>query len=299
MSSLESPAQQTEKSAKTDGGVIAVLRAVVRDPLGLTGLIIVSLVLFTAIFAQWITPYDPIALNIKDRMQGPSLKHWLGTDQLGRDTLSRVIMGSQVAMQVAIPTILGAMTIGISLGMIAGFGPRWLDNLIILFFDTVRSFPTVMFALAVVALVGPSLKTVIFVIMMTSIPTYGRVVRTQTLSLRNSEFIMAERSMGASVFRILTVHILPNVLGPLAVLAAMDIPTIVGLEAGLSFLGMGVQPPTPSWGSILNDGYTLIRNTPWIIVAGGIPLILTTLGFTFLGETLRDVVDPKLRKRNT
>ena len=259
---------------------------------------IVSLVLFTAIFAQWITPYDPIALNIKDRMQGPSWRHWFGTDQLGRDTLSRVIMGSQVAMQVAIPTILGAMTIGISLGMIAGFGPRWLDNLILLFFDTVRSFPTVMFALAVVALIGPSLKTVIFVIMVTSIPTYGRVVRTQTLSLRNSEFIMAERSMGASVFRILTVHILPNVLGPLAVLAAMDIPTIVGLEAGLSFLGMGVQPPTPSWGSILNDGYTLIRNTPWIIVAGGIPLILTTLGFTFLGETLRDVVDPKLRGRN-
>ncbi len=299
MSSLNTSVKRTEKPAKTKSEFMTIVHAIVKDPLGLTGLIIVSLVLFTAIFAQWITPYDPIALNIKDRMQGPSLKHWLGTDQLGRDTLSRVIMGSQVAMQVAIPTILGAMTIGISLGMIAGFGPRWLDNLIILFFDTVRSFPTVMFALAVVALVGPSLKTVIFVIMMTSIPTYGRVVRTQTLSLRNSEFIMAERSMGASVFRILTVHILPNVLGPLAVLAAMDIPTIVGLEAGLSFLGMGVQPPTPSWGSILNDGYTLIRNTPWIIVAGGIPLILTTLGFTFLGETLRDVVDPKLRKRNT
>ena len=285
----------TAPTTKPQSELKAIVRGVVKDPLGLTGLIIVSLVLFMALFAQWITPYDPIALNIKDRLQGPSWQYPFGTDQLGRDTFSRVIMGSQVAMQVAIPTILGAMTIGISLGMIAGFGPRWLDNLIILFFDTVRSFPTVMFALAVVALVGPSLKTVIFVIMMTSIPTYGRVVRTQTLSLRTSEFIMAERSMGASVFRILTTHILPNVLGPLAVLAAMDIPTIVGLEAGLSFLGMGVQPPTPSWGSILNDGYTLIRNSPWIILAGGLPLILTTLGFTFLGETLRDVVDPKLR----
>ena len=239
MSSLDSSVERTEKPAKTRSEFMTIVQAIVKDPLGLTGLLIVSLVLFTAIFAQWITPYDPIALNIKDRMQGPSWRHWFGTDQLGRDTLSRVIMGSQVAMQVAIPTILGAMTIGISLGMIAGFGPRWLDNLILLFFDTVRSFPTVMFALAVVALIGPSLKTVIFVIMVTSIPTYGRVVRTQTLSLRNSEFIMAERSMGASVFRILTVHILPNVLGPLAVLAAMDIPTIVGLEAGLSFLGMG------------------------------------------------------------
>ena len=282
---------------KIRGEFAEVLHHLVRDPLGLTGLIIVSLIFTAAIFADWIVPYDPIALNIKDRMQGPSLNHLMGTDQLGRDTLSRVIMGGRVALQVALPTIGGAITIGVLLGMIAGFGPRWLDNLIILFFDTVRSFPTVMFALAVVALVGPSLTTVIFVIMMTSIPTYGRVVRTQTLTLRNSEFILAERSMGASVGRILAVHILPNVLGPLAVLAAMDIPTVVGLEAGLSFLGMGVKPPTPSWGSILNDGYSLIRNTPWIIIAGGVPLILTTLGFTFLGEALRDVVDPKLRGR--
>jgi peptide/nickel transport system permease protein len=131
--------------------------------------------------------------------------------------------------------------------------------------------------------------------MVTSIPTYGRVVRTLTQSLKEAEFITAEKSLGASTARIMTIHIVPNVLGPLAVLAAMDIPTVVGLEAGLSFLGMGVKPPTPSWGSLLNDGYSLIRNTPWLIVAGGIPLILTTLGFTFLGEALRDVVDPKLR----
>jgi peptide/nickel transport system permease protein len=269
----------------------------VRDPLGLVGLIIVGLIVFSAIFAPWIVPYDPIAMNIPDRMQGPSLSHLAGTDQLGRDTFSRVIMGGRVALQVAIPTIGGAITIGLILGMIAGYGPKWLDNVIVLLFDTVRSFPTVMFALAVVALVGPSLNTVILVIMFTSIPTYGRVVRTLTQSLRNSEFIEAERSLGASVFRIMRVHILPNVIGPIAVLAAMDIPTVIGLEAGLSFLGMGVKPPTPSWGSLLNDGYNLIRNTPWLIIAGGIPLILTTLGFTFLGEALRDVVDPKLRGR--
>ena len=269
----------------------------VRDPLGLVGLIIVGLIVFSAIFAPWIVPYDPIAMNIPDRMQGPSLSHLAGTDQLGRDTFSRVIMGGRVALQVAIPTIGGAITIGLILGMIAGYGPKWLDNVIVLLFDTVRSFPTVMFALAVVALVGPSLNTVILVIMVTSIPTFGRVVRTLTQSLRNSEFIEAERSLGASVFRIMRVHILPNVIGPIAVLAAMDIPTVIGLEAGLSFLGMGVKPPTPSWGSLLNDGYNLIRNTPWLIIAGGIPLILTTLGFTFLGEALRDVVDPKLRGR--
>lgn len=282
---------------KTRSEFAEILYHLVRDPLGLLGLVIVSLIFLSAIFAPWIVPYDPIAMNIPDRLQGPNLAHLLGTDQLGRDTFSRVIMGGRVALQVALPTIGGAIAIGLILGMIAGYGPKWLDNLIVLLFDTVRSFPTVMFALAVVALVGPSLNTVIFVIMITSIPTYGRVVRTLTQSLRDSEFIEAERSLGASTFRIMRVHLLPNVLGPLAVLAAMDIPTIVGLEAGLSFLGMGVKPPTPSWGALLNDGYNLIRNTPWLIIAGGIPLILTTLGFTFLGEALRDVVDPKLRGR--
>ncbi|AAV96074.1 dipeptide ABC transporter, permease protein [Ruegeria pomeroyi DSS-3] len=272
-----------------------ILYHLVRDPLGLTGLVIVVLILASALFAPWIAPYDPIALNVPDRLQGPSGAHLMGTDQLGRDTFSRVIWGGRVALQVALPTIGGAIFFGLLLGMIAGYGPKWLDNLIVLLFDTIRSFPTVMFALAVVALVGPSLNTVIVVIMVTSIPTYGRVVRTLTQSLKEAEFITAEKSLGASTPRIMAVHILPNVLGPLAVLAAMDIPTVVGLEAGLSFLGMGVKPPTPSWGSLLNDGYNLIRNTPWLIIAGGIPLILTTIGFTFLGEALRDVVDPKLR----
>lgn len=274
-----------------------IIRGVAQDPLGLIGLAIVGIIVGAALLATWIVPYDPNALNIKDRLQGPSFLHLLGTDQLGRDTFSRMVMGGRVALQVALPAVAGAMVIGLTLGMIAGYGPRWLDNLLALLFDTIRSFPTVMFALAVVALVGPSLETVVFVVMMTSIPTYGRVARTQTLSLRNSEFIMAERSMGASMARILGVHMLPNIIGVLAVLAAMDIPTVIALEAGLSFLGMGVKPPTPSWGSLLKDGYALIRQTPWLVVAGGLPIILATLGFTFLGESLRDVVDPKLRKQ--
>lgn len=283
-----------EKSRSELGQIVT---GVARDPLGLMGLIIVGTIVFCAIFAVWIVPYDPVAMNIKDRLQGPSAEHLLGTDQLGRDTFSRVIMGGQVALKVALPAVFGAMAIGLTLGMIAGYGPKWLDNLLMLFFDTIRSFPTVMFALAVVALVGPSLQTVVFVVMATSIPTYGRVARTQTLTLRNSEFILAERSMGASMKRILGVHMLPNIVGVLAVLAAMDIPTVIALEAGLSFLGLGVKPPTPSWGALLKDGYSLIRQTPWLVVGGGLPIILATLGFTFLGESLRDVVDPKLRKQ--
>lgn len=283
-----------EKSRSEFGQIIV---GVARDPLGLMGLIIVGVIVFCAIFAAWIVPYDPIAMDIKSRMQGPSAAHLLGTDQLGRDTFSRVIAGGQVALKVALPAVFGAMAIGLTLGMIAGYGPKWLDNLLMLFFDTIRSFPTVMFALAVVALVGPSLQTVVFVVMATSIPTYGRVARTQTLTLRNSEFILAERAMGASMFRILGVHMLPNIIGVLAVLAAMDIPTVIALEAGLSFLGLGVKPPTPSWGALLKDGYSLIRQTPWLVIGGGLPIILATLGFTFLGESLRDVVDPKLRKQ--
>lgn len=275
--------------------MLQVIRRICGDPLGLIGLVLVVLLVVSAALASVIAPYDPIALNIMDRLQGPSFNHLLGTDQLGRDLFSRVLYGGRVALKVALISISIALSVGVVLGMIAGFGPRWLDNTIVLLFDTVRSFPTVMFALATVALVGPSLSTVIVIIVITSIPTYGRVVRTQTLTIKTNEYIQAERAMGASSFRILSVHLLPNVVGPLFILASMDIPTVIALEAGLSFLGMGVKPPTPSWGSILNDGYNLIRNTPWPIIAGSIPLVLVTLGFTFLGESLRDLIDPRLR----
>ena len=277
--------------------MIDILKRIIHEPLGFFGLILVTLIVICAILASVIAPYDPIAINIIDRLQGPSANHLLGTDQLGRDLFSRVLFGGQIALKVALVSISVALGIGVLLGMLAGFGPRWLDNIIMLFFDTIRSFPTVMFALATVALVGPSLGTVIAVIIVTSIPNYGRVVRTQTLTIKSNQFITAERAMGVSTRRILFVHILPNVIGPLIILASMDIPTVIALEAGLSFLGMGVKPPTPSWGSILNDGYTLIRNTPWPIVAGSIPLLLITLGFTFLVESLRDLIAQKLRKR--
>jgi peptide/nickel transport system permease protein len=206
-------------------------------------------------------------------------------------------MGGQVALKVSLVAISVAMAIGVALGMLAGFGPRWLDRILVVSFDTVRSFPTIMFALAVVSLVGPSLNTVIAVIIIASIPIYARVVRTQTLALRDRDFILAERAMGASTVRILWYHVMPNIAAPLFILASMDVPVVVGMEAGLSFLGLGVKPPTPSWGSILNDGYSYIRNSPWPIIAGGIPLIVVTLGFTFFGESLRDIFDPKLRKK--
>ena len=274
----------------------ALIKRISSDPLGLLGLCLVTLMVVSALGASIFAPYDPIQLNIMDRLQGPSANHLLGTDQLGRDLFSRVLFGGQVALKVAFLTIGLALIVGIVLGLIAGYGPAWLDNSIMLLFDTIRSVPTIMLALAAVTVVGPSITTVIFVVAVSSIPNYGRIVRTQTLTIKSKDFVNAERLMGASLLRILSIHLLPNILGPLLILASMDIPTIIALEAGLSFLGMGVKPPTPSWGSILNDGFTLIRNTPWPIIAGSIPLVLATLGFTFLGESLRDLLDPKLRK---
>ena len=272
------------------------IKRISSDPLGLLGLCLVTLMVVSALGASIFAPYDPIQLNIMERLQGPSAKHLLGTDQLGRDLFSRVLFGGQVALKVAFLSIGSALIVGIFLGLTAGYGPAWLDNSIMLLFDTIRSVPTIMLALVTVAFVGASLTTLIFVIAASSIPSYGRIVRTQTLTIKSKDFVKAEMLMGASLPRILSIHLLPNILGPLLILASMDIPSIIALEAGLSFLGMGVKPPTPSWGSILNDGFALIRNTPWPIIAGSIPLVLATLGFTFLGESLRDLLDPKLRK---
>ncbi len=274
----------------------AALRRLLRDPLGLLGLVLVSLFLLSAIFADVLAPYEPNALDVRARLEGPSLAHLAGTDQLGRDTFSRILHGGRIALQVAAIAISLSLVVGIVLGMLAGYGPRWLDNLLLLVFDTLRSFPTIMFALAALTLTGPSLNTVIAVIVITSVPVYARIVRTQTQTLKNTEFILAERSLGAGPIRVLAVHMLPNVIGPLLILASMDVPVVVTIEAGLSFLGLGVRPPQASWGSILADGYAFIRSTPWLVIAGGVPLILTTLGFTFLGEALRDVFDPRLRR---
>lgn len=267
-----------------------------KNRLGMFGAVLVIIIAVTAIFAPLIVTHDPIRIMVGPRLAAPSLDFLLGTDQLGRDTFSRTIMGGRIPLLVAFASLGSSLAVGLVLGLIAGFGPRWLDNLLLLFFDTIRSFPSIIFALAMIALLGPSLASVILVISITSMPIYARVVRTQTEALRNSEYIAAERSMGAGTTRILAVHVLPNVLGPLLILVSMDVPAVIAVEAGLSFLGMGVRPPTPDWGTILNDGYSYIGQTPWLVIAGGIPIVLATLGFTFLGEALRDIFDPKLRK---
>lgn len=273
------------------------LGRVIKEPLGLIGLALVVLMVGGALFADLLSGYDPTRISPRDRFLAPSFDHLLGTDQLGRDLFSRVLHGGRIALSVALFATAVSLSIGIVLGLIAGYGPRWLDNLMLLLFDSIKSFPTVMLALALVTLFGPSLTAVVVVVVLVNVPGYARIIRTQTLALKESEFVMAAQSMGASTTRILRQHVMPNVIGPLLILASMDIPVVIAIEAGMSFLGLGVRPPTPSWGAILNDGFTAIRDTPWIAVAGGVPIILTTLGFTFLGETLRDVFDPRLKGR--
>ncbi|HKQ94035.1 MAG TPA: ABC transporter permease [Aestuariivirgaceae bacterium] len=269
------------------------------DPVSALGLAIVLLIVLCALFAPLIAPYDPAHIDVTEKLRPPSPAHWFGTDQLGRDLLSRIVYGARTALSIAFVSTLLAGTVGLLLGMIAGYGPRWLDGLMVLLFDSMNALPMIMFALAVITVLGGGTATLILVIVLTSMPAYARLVRAQTLALKNSEFIIAERSLGAGPVRIILVHLLPNVVGPLAILLSMDVPVIIMVEAGLSFLGLGVRPPTPSWGSILYDSYANLRRAPSMVVFGGLPLVLATLGFTFLGEALRDALDPRLQFRRS
>ncbi|WP_284944125.1 ABC transporter permease [Acidisoma cladoniae] len=271
------------------------LKAILSRPMGGFALVCVTLIILVAIFAPLVAPYDPDTMDIFARLKGPTWQHLMGTDQIGRDVLSRIIYGTRTAMTVAGTSLGLAAAAGLFLGLIAGYGPRWLDAILLLCFDSVMSLPVIIFALAIVTLLGPSITTLIVIIVTFTTPGYARVVRSQTLVLKRTEYVLAARAMAASVPRILVLHIMPNLLGPLLVLISMDVTTVITIESGLSFIGLGVQPPTPSWGSILNDGYSFIRQDFDLVVAGGLPIVFATLGFNFLGETIRDVLDPRLR----
>jgi peptide/nickel transport system permease protein len=227
-------------------------------------------------------------------LQGPSEKYWLGTDHLGRDIFSRLVYGSRIAFETAVPSVAIALAAGIVLGLIAGYVGGPVDSVIVVVMDSLQAFPSIMLSLAILALLGPSLVNVILVIGFTWMPNYARVIRAQVLSAREKTYVEAERSLGATDRSILLSHILPNVIAPALLLAAMDLPWVITFEAGLSFMGMGVRPPTPSWGVILSEGFNHIFQSQWPIIWSGVALALTTLGFTLFGEALRDVLDPRL-----
>ena len=290
MQYIEKPANPLQKTLEH----IPVLGDVLRQPLGVVGFVIVLAFCISVVFAPLIAPYHYSEQDIPNRMQGPSQTYWLGTDHLGRDIFSRLVYGSRIAFGTALPSVAMALTAGIFLGLIAGYAGGAVDNVIVVIMDTLQAFPSIMLSLAILALLGPSLVNVIIVIAITWMPNYARVIRAQVLSIREKAYVEAERSLGAKDAGLLLSHILPNVIAPALLLAAMDLPWVITFEAGLSFMGMGVRPPTPSWGVILSEGFSHIFESYWPILWSGLALALTTLGFTLFGEALRDVLDPRL-----
>jgi len=273
---------------------IPVLGEVLGRPLGALGFVIVLGFVITVIFAPLLAPYGYADQDIPNRLQGPSRQYLLGTDHIGRDILSRLIYGSRIALGVALPAMGIALCGGLILGLLAGYLGGFVDNVVLVLLDTFSSIPVLMLALTFLVLLGPSLLNLVLVIGLSWSPGYARIVRAQVLATKQNVYVEAQRSLGASTWRIARCDILPNILSPLLIMAAMDLPWVIIFEAGLSFLGMGVRPPTPSWGAILAGGYEKIRQSPWPITWAGLTLVLTTLGFTLLGETLRDVLDPRL-----
>jgi peptide/nickel transport system permease protein len=275
--------------------VITILRRIDSNITGRIAFGLVVVAVAAALLAPLIAPYGPSALDVANRFSPPSLHHLLGTDHLGRDLLSRILYGSQIALGTSLFSISIAVSAGTLLGILAAYLPARGERLILIVFDIISSFPSLVLALAVVALLGPGLWKIVLIVAVTLLPHFGRVARAQTLTIMNSPYLEAERVLGASPLRIVFVHIVPNIVGPLVVLASMDIPTVITIEAGLSFLGVGVPPPLPSWGSLLNDGYAHLDQSAWIAVFAGLALTLATLGFTLFGEALRDAIDPKLK----
>jgi peptide/nickel transport system permease protein len=280
------------------GSLFSTLRKVCSSLTGATGLAIVGLVLLFAIFAPWVATHNPDALDVMNRFKPPSGAHWLGTDHLGRDLYSRMVHGASVAMVVAISSIAIALGIGTALGILAAYLPSRSERFVLIVFDVISSFPSLVLALAVVAVFGPSLSIVVLIVAVTLIPHFGRVARSQVLTLKSAPFLEAERILGASWGRMVLHHVLPNILGPLVILASMDIPVVIGIEAGLSFLGLGVRPPLASWGTLIQDGYQYLSQS-WVpVVVSSLALAVATLGFTLFGEALRDSVDPRIGREH-
>ncbi|MFY7835049.1 MAG: ABC transporter permease [Novosphingobium sp.] len=286
----------TSATLTQEDGVIGLLARVSRSVTGLVGMIIVALVILTAAFAPFLSPHDPDAIDVLNRFAGPSLKHWLGTDHLGRDLASRLMHGSTVAMGVALAAISVAVVVGTTLGVIAAYMPSRWERIVLIIFDVILSFPSLILALAIVAVFGPSTTMVVAIVAFTLMPQFGRVARAQVLTLKTAPFLEAERILGASHLRIILSHILPNIVGPLVVLASMDIPVVITIEAGLSFLGLGVRPPQSSWGTLIQDGYQYLSDSWLPVTVASVSLGVATLGFTLFGEALRDAADPRLSK---
>ncbi|HEX8969206.1 MAG TPA: ABC transporter permease [Chloroflexota bacterium] len=256
---------------------------------------IVLVVGLAALLAVVAAPYSPTQQDIRNLLQPPGPSHPFGTDELGRDTLTRVLYGAQASLEVGIIAVGISLLVGCGLGLVAGYLRGLADATIMRVMDGLLALPTLVLALAITAMLGPGLNNAMIAIGITGVPVFARLVRGQVLSVRELEYILATRSVGAPDGRIMLRHILPNVLAPIVVQASLAMPTAILAEAGLSFLGLGVQPPTASWGAMLNTAKGYLQQDPWLAVAPGTAIFVTMLGFNFLGDAIRDALDPRLR----
>lgn len=290
---------QTTASSVQRSEWVQAWRRLRANRLALVGLVVVLALVITAALAQWLAPYDP-AFSLRGmRGAAPSAEHWLGTDTNGRDLLSRVIFGARIALTVGIGATMLQLVIGVVVGAIAGYFGGWTDTLLSRLIDTLMSIPVLALLTLLAAVLRdkniPSVLLTIIVIGFTGWSRFARVVRADILSLKHRDFVIAAHASGVRPLRIIFRHMLPNVLGPVIVLASLGIGGIIILEAALSFLGLGVRPPTPSWGVILSDGRQFITSYPHIVVSPGLMIVVTVLAFNFLGDGLRDALDPKQR----
>ncbi|MCC9077271.1 ABC transporter permease [Litorilinea aerophila] len=263
--------------------------------IAILGLVLVGILCLIALFADQLAPYDPLESMRGMRGVSPSWEHPFGFDHLGRDLFSRVIYGARVALLVGLASTVLSVTIGVLIGAVAGFFGGWVDTVLSRLIDTLMAFPIIALLIVLAAVIGPSLPTTIIVIGATVWARYARVVRADVLSLREQDFVVAARALGVGNGRIIFRHLLPNVLGPIIVLASLGVGSIIILEAALSFLGLGVRPPTPSWGGTLADGRAYILRYPHISLFPGLMIVITVLAFNFIGDGLRDALDPRQR----
>lgn len=261
------------------------------------GLVLVCLMLVGAVGAPILSPHDPMGRDYKVRLQPPSGTHWFGTDYLGRDLFTRILYGGRISMQVGLVAVGIALVSGLAIGALAGYYMGWFDVIAMRVMDVMLAFPSILLALGIMAILGPELKNAMLAIGIVSIPVYARLVRASVLTVRSMEYVEAARAVGLTNGRIILKHVLPNCWAPVLVQATLGAATAVLDAAGLSFLGLGAQPPTPEWGAMLADSRQYIRLAPWTVIFPGLAVMVTVLGFNLLGDGLRDAFDPQTHDR--
>ncbi|MBC7339180.1 MAG: ABC transporter permease [Firmicutes bacterium] len=286
----------SETRLASDGQLGRVWKQLLRRKAALAGAALVFLLLVTAVAAPWLAPYDYADQNLDLVLHPPSLAHPLGTDDFGRDVLSRIVYGSRISLSVGTVAVGIGASLGVLLGAAAGYLGGWVDHLVVALIDIAWSFPTILLAIALVAVLRPGLTSAMIALGLVTWPSYARVMRGQILGLREKEFAEAGRAMGASSWRILFRHLVPNALAPIIVMATLGMADAIIVESTLSYLSLGAQPPLPSWGSMLNAGRTFMYRAPWLTIFPGLAILFTVLGFNLFGDALRDALDPRMKQ---